>query len=286
VGFAHLSERGPEQQAYPLIDHAASMLMAWGVAAALYHRERTGAGQKLDVALMQAAMLLSNNWLTHVDAIDGWREEFLSYLKTAFAEGKTWAEVLKHRDELQPHRTIRAYYGFFDTADGSVGIACNARTLRLRMIQILGIDDRWTTEPGWLPDDVEAHEVYVREQVLERLKANTSAHWIEVFRAKGLPIGPVRLPDEMFDDQQAWDNEFFARVEHELLGGVTVVGPPVKFSETPLEAKPSPPLGKHTREALREGGLNDEQIAGLFERGVVREINPSTTTPTTEVAAE
>ena len=64
-------------------------------------------------------------------------------------------------------------------------------------------------------------------------------------------------------------------MEHigEVIGQVTVVSPPVKFSESPLEARPTVPLGKHSREILLEGGLGTAQIDVLFERGVVKEVN-------------
>lgn len=143
TGIAHMTERGPEQLANPIIDYTAALLMAFGVSSALYHRERTGRGQKLDTALIHAAMFMENNQLTHVDAIDGWRGEFVEYLKHAFAEGKTWAEILDHRQQLQPHRVMKASYGFFRTSDGVVAVACNARTLRLGILDVLAVEDRW-----------------------------------------------------------------------------------------------------------------------------------------------
>jgi formyl-CoA transferase len=272
TGFAHFSERGPEQNDGPMIDQTAAILMAWGVSTALYHRERAGVGQRLDVALMHAAMLMENNALTHVDLTDGWRHEFVEYLKTAFSEGETWADILRRRQEMQPHRVMRAYYGFFETADGSVAVACNARNLRRRMAALLGISDRWTTEQDWYPEDVESHEAFVREQVVRALKAKTSAECIAEFSAAGLPIGPLRHPDELFDDPQAWANGFFARIEHEVVGGMTIVAPPVKFSETPLSAQPTVPLGKHSREILAEAGLEPAAIDLLFERGLVKQV--------------
>jgi CoA:oxalate CoA-transferase len=274
TGVAHFTEHGPEEQTNPIIDHAAALLMSWGVATALYHRERTGKGQRLDVALMHAAMVLENNQLTHVDAIDGWRDEFVEYLKTAFARGATWKEVLEHRRTLQPHLVIRAYYGFHRTSDGMVAVACNAVTLRNRMRELMGIDDRWTSEPGWLPDDATAYEAYVQEQVASRFLERTTDEWVAIFRERGLPIGPVRHWDQVLYDEQAWANGFLVRLEHEVLGPITLVAPPVKFSESPLRARPSPPLGKHSREVLREAGLTDDAIDGLVRRGVVRDEAP------------
>lgn len=271
TGLAHMTDRGPEQLANPMIDYTAALLMAFGVSSALYHRERTGRGQKLDTALIHAAMFMENNQLTHVDAIDGWREEFVDYLKHAFAEGKTWAEVLEHRQELQPHRVMRAYYGFFNTSDGVIAVACNARTLRLGLLGVLGVEDRWTTEPGWIPDDATSHEAGVRERVEAAFRSAPTSHWLEEFGRRGLPIGPARHSDQLFYDEQIAANGFLTRVEHELLGGITVVGPPVQFSDSPMEARPPAPLGKHSREVLTEGGLSAEVIDALVARGAVRE---------------
>lgn len=271
TGLAQLTDRGPEQLVNPMIDYTAALLMAWGVASALYHRERTGVGQKLDVALMHAAMFMENNQLTHVDALDSWRAEFVDYLKRAFAEGKSWAEVLQHRNELQPHRVMRAYYGFFPTADGTIAMACNARTLRMSLLEALDIEDRWTTEPGWLPEDATAHEQHVYEQVTAVLRSKPTTHWIEVLGSRGLPVGPVRHSDELFFDEQIAANGFLARVEHEVIGGITVVAPPVRFSESALAARPPAPLGKHSRDVLRESGMDDARIDELVGRGAVRE---------------
>lgn len=275
TGLAHISDLGPEPIVNPIIDYAAAMLMAWGISTALYHREKTGAGQRLNVALMHAAMLLENNQLTQVDLIDGWRADFVDYLKRAFAEGKTWTDVIAEREKRLPHKVMRAYYGFFATQDGTIGIACNARTLRLKLIQALGITDRWTTEPGWLPDDARAHEEEVYARVAAVFKTAPTAHWMAEFERRGLPIAPMRHSDELFFDEQVAANDFLATVEHEVLGKLTVVAPPVKFWETPLAARPPVPLGKNSREVLAEGGLTTAEIDGLFERGAAREVRES-----------
>lgn len=275
TGLAHQSENGPEPLANPIIDYTAATLMAWGVSTALYHRERTGKGQRLNVALMHAAMYLQNNHLTHVDLIDSWRSEFVEYLKTAFAEGKTWADVIAYREQLLPYRVMKAYYGFMRTADGTVGIACNARTQRLKLIELLDLDDRWTSEPGWLPDDAQAHGDHVYRQVAQAMGKKTTAEWITAFESRGLPIAPVRHSDELFFDEQVRANEFLAEVEHEVIGPITIVAPPLQLWETPLRARPPVPLGKDTRAVLSEAGLSKERIDALFERGVAREVKES-----------
>ncbi|MGE3076092.1 MAG: CaiB/BaiF CoA transferase family protein [Dehalococcoidia bacterium] len=273
TGLAHFGADGPQQIEGPIIDHTAALIMAFGVSTALYHRERTGTGQKLDVALMHAAMVLENTQLTHVDIVDSWRVEFLAYLKTAFAQGKTWAEVLNVHDQMNPRKVMKAYYGFFETSDGAVAVACNARSLRARMAACMGVEDRWSTEKDWLPDDAAEHEQQVREQVVRRFRVATTEHWINEFRNHGLPIGPVRHTDEMFNDRQAWDNGFLAKIHHDVVGDVTIVAPPLKMSATPFQVLPTATLGKHSREVLAEAGLASAEIDRLFAEGVIREVH-------------
>jgi crotonobetainyl-CoA:carnitine CoA-transferase CaiB-like acyl-CoA transferase len=271
-GIAQFHPDGPLPQPNPFIDYGAGLLMAWGVSTALYHRERSGSGQKLDIALLQAAIVLQNNNLYHIDAVDSGRVEFVEYLKTAFAEGATWAEVLERRAAASAFALMRAYYGFHRTSDGTIAIGGGSLAIRRQIAAVLGIDDRWVTEPGWLPEDGTAHAEDVLAQVSSRIGSETTAHWMTQFEQAGVPAAPVRMPEQLLDDEQAWANDYFVRLEHELLGGYTVTAPPVKFSETPLAAEDaSPVLGKHTREVLREVGLDDPAVDALVEVGAARE---------------
>ncbi len=268
TGLSQFTPQGPLPPVDPLVDYAASLLLAWGISTALYQRERSGRGQKLNVSLLQAALVLQNNHLSHIDAIDGWRHEFVEYLKAAFLEGKTWDDVLAHRQSLLPDAFGRAYYGFFATKDGVIAIAAGGRPNQLRMLKLLGLEDRWVSEPGWLPEDGREHVHRMHALVEERLRLQTTEHWVRAFGEVGVPAGPVRMKDQVMEDAQAWENGFFVRLEHELVGGYTAVAPPVKFSETPLAAlRASPPLGKHTRELLAEAGLDSDTIDRLIGEG-------------------
>lgn len=271
-GIANITEHGPYPLADPVVDYGAGLLLAWGVSTALYHRERTGRGQKLDVALYQAALMMQNNHLTHVDAIDGWRHEFLALARDGLAGGRPWREIMARREAMMPHTVVRAYYGFVPTKDGAIAISAGGRPMQLRLIELLGIDDPWVTQPGWLPEDAAAHAAKIWEQVTSRLKQHDSAHWVRVLTAAGVPAAVVRLKDEQFEDEQAWANEFLVRLEHDTIGGHTVVAPPVKFSDTPLKAeRAAPPLGRDSRAVLRDAGLDDEAIDRLLAAGAVRE---------------
>ena len=93
----------------------------------------------------------------------------------------------------------------------------------------------------------------------------------EVQRGRPFRWAEYRLKDEIFDDPHVWENGYLVRLEHEEVGGMTVVAPPVKFSSTPMSTTTaSPTLGKHTREILAQAGLSEEAINRLFADGVVR----------------
>lgn len=269
AGLLNFQPEGPSSLADPIVDYMAGMLLAWGVSTALYTRERTGLGQRLDVALLQAALLLQNNHINHVDVIDGWREEFVDYLKTAFADGASWGDVLERREELQPHAVVRVYYGYLRTGDGTIAVAAMPRPLRLKMMEVVGFDDRWTREQGWLPADARAYAVELREAVEARLSADTTENWRRKLAAAGIPCAPLQFPEQLLSDPQVLANGFLTRLEHETVGGVTVVAPPVAFSQTPLRVRgASPVLGKDTRSVLAEAGLTEIAIDSLVRRGV------------------
>lgn len=269
-GMAQFTTEGPLPLPEPVVDYTAGLLLAWGISTALYHRERTGRGQRLDVSLLQAALVLQNNSVNHIDVIDGWRHEFADYLQHAFAEGRSWDEILAYRESLQPFAITRAYYGFFRTSDGVIAMAALGKVLQRRVAATLGIEDRWVSEDGWLPEDAREHSQQVHEAASVAFAARPTAYWLERLQAAGVACCPVQFREQVLDDEQARANRMFVELEHELIGSHTVVAPPVRFGETPLRAeRASPPLGRDTAAILREAGMEDAAIERLASEGAV-----------------
>ena len=267
TGLMPLTSEGPRPLTDPIIDYTAALLMAWGIATALYERERRGEGQRLDVSLLQAALVLQSNSLHHIDKVDGWRDEFVVYLKKAFQEGKSLTDVLAHRESLKP-AIQPPYYGIFPTSDGLLALAAGGRGLQRRVADLLGVTDPALAEGGLVPDDILAHTRTMRGRVAAALRERSTTHWLAEFERIGVPAGPLMLKDQVLDDEQVLANEYVTRIDHETVGGMTVVAPPVKFSATPLAVdEASPVLGKHTREVLRQAGMSAEQLAGAVDRG-------------------
>lgn len=271
TGLAPLSDGIPQPLGDPVIDYTAALLMAWGIATALYDRERRGVGQRLDVSLLHAALVIQNNSINHIDAVDGWRYEFAEYLKDAFRDGRSFQDVLAHRETVKPLITP-PYYGIFEARNGLLALAAGGRGLQRRAAAALGVDDPALRDDGFAPPDIATHTKTMRARTAAALSANTVQHWLEVFERVGVPAGPVLLKDQVLDDEQVLANDYVVRLEHENVGGMTVVAPPVKFSATPLTAgAASPPLGRHTRQVLAEAGLADADVDALIARGTARE---------------
>jgi len=269
TGLAPMTGDGPVPLADPVIDYTAALLMAWGIATALYDRERRGHGQRLDVSLLQAALVLQNNSINHVDAVDGWRDDFVEYLKRAFQEGQSLADVLAHRNTVKP-AIEPPYYGVFQAQDGLLALAAGGRALQRRAVAVLGVTDAALAGEGSVPDDIAAHTRAMRGQVAKVIRGRPVAHWLAEFERASVPAGPVLLKDQVLADKQVLANDYVLRLEHEQVGGMTVVAPPVKFSATPLDGSaPSPVLGRHSREVLAQAGLDDESIEAMIARGAV-----------------
>ena len=269
AGIASPAADGPRMNSEPIIDYTAALLMAWGIASALYHREKTGKGQRLDVSLSQAALVIQNNSMNHVDAVDEWRGEFVDYLKEAFSRGDSLSTVVEQRETLKP-QIAPPYYGLFPTENGFLAIAAGGLGLRLKVAEILGIDDPGLADLEFEPEDVVSYTRSIRAQVVDALSTKTTGEWQPIFEAEGVPAGPVNFREQVLDDSQCWENEYLVRLEHEEVGGMTVVAPPVKFEGTPLVVQgPTPTLGKHTREVFQELGVADVEIDALVASGKI-----------------
>jgi len=271
TGLAPLTENGPIPLADPVIDYSAAMLMAWGISTALYHRERSGRGQKLDVSLLQASLVLQNNSINAVVKRDQSRQEFASYLKEAFARGASWKEVLAEHSQSNTLGAIGAYYGFFRTADQVLCLGAGGTVVQKRLLAVLGMRDPLVEESAFHPEDLSEHVRRQRSLVEARLMEEPLAYWLPRLTEANVPASQVNHKVQMLEDEQVLANDYISQFTHPNLGEVKVVSPPVKFSDTALEVRhSSPTLGEHSRAILQEAGLNDEFIEELIKEGKVR----------------
>jgi formyl-CoA transferase len=162
-----------------------------------------------------------------------------------------------------PYQAIRCADGYLTLG------AANKRTWE-RLAQALGRPDLVDR-----PEYAEAEDrVRNRHRLAEEIEAVTAsqprAHWMRVLDDAGVPCGPILDYAEVFADPHVRERGMVQEMDHPEGGRVRVVGPAVKLSETPARLRrPSPRLGEHTAEVLREIGYPDAEIQALAASGAV-----------------
>lgn len=259
-------------------DLAAGMFLAYGAAAALYHRERTGRGQLIETSLFAAGIAVQYRPMFSIERLDRpQREQLLGAMERARAEGRRVEEAL--REVPTRHETGRRnnpYYKVYESKDSYIALACLNNRLRRAAVRVLGVEDPRVEGDEFDTEALSAEEnLVLNELVAAILSTRTTEEWVAAFDAAGVPCGPVRYTAELFDDPQVEAMELLREFDHPVVGPVVMANSPLRMSggETGTR-RPSPALGQHTREVLRELGLPATEVEALIAAGVVRAWEP------------
>jgi CoA:oxalate CoA-transferase len=252
----------------PIADYMAAALLAFGVASALYRRERTGRGGRVDTSLLQSALALQNNLMVRVEKVDGPRHaDFREWLGEARRAGVPFVEQAERMPRNRPAAMAAVYYRTYATKDAALAVACGSPSLRRKFIAALGHED--AALAGGVAD-VDAHYATLKRSVEATVASRTTEEWQAHLARAGVPASRVALPLEILDDAQPAANEMFARQDHPALGPLTVFGLPVRLDADGFVAgPPTPPFGSEARAILEWAGFGPSDVDRLLAGGAV-----------------
>ena len=258
----------------PISDVSAGFSAAAGVLAALYHRERTGEGQRVETSLLRSALAIQPTVVMREPVSDAMvRDPMLERVREVRARGGSFLEVLEAR-QLQrfDSAALAGFIQSYQTSDGVIMLGAVTPRLRDVVREVLDITDDPADRPGFDAADPATH-VYGRERkdrIARMMRDRSTAEWVRVFEDAGVPVAPVQLPEEMVDDPQVQADGIMVELEHPLTGPQQVVGPIVNMSATPTSVSgPSPTLGADNDALLDEAGYSADEVAELRSAGVV-----------------
>ena len=237
---------GPQKAGIAVSDLMSGMYAAVAILAALSHRDRTGEGQHIDMALFDVmlAMLANMN---------------MNCLTTGRSPGRAG----------NAHPNIVPYQ-VFEAADGHVVIAVGNDAQFVRFCDVAAAP-ALAREPQYARN---ADRVRNREALIALLeplvRARSVAFWAERLDAVGVPCGPINSIAQALADPQVAARALRIDLPHPLAGVVPLVANPIKLSTTPPTYERAPPtLGEHTDEVLAECGLAAADIERLRTLGVI-----------------
>ncbi len=215
-----------------------------GILAALNHRNQTGKGQHVDLALLDCTLATMTNLAQY----------YLTSGQIAPRQGNA-------------HSTIAPYQAF-QAKDGWLVIAIGndhqfSKLCTLLNMNELALDNRFKTNPLRV-----LHKQELIEEISRNLAIRTVTDIVDACRALDIPAGPVNPLDQAFAEPQVTARDMKINID-----GVDLVGSPLKFSETPVQYQSKPPaLGFHTQEILSSLGYSENQIKDLADARIIQTI--------------
>lgn len=221
-------------------DYQASMLVVTGVLAALFHRERTGEGQKIETSLLQGVMSVQAHYF--IEALDCEEEGAIG---------------------IYPYR-------IFEAEDEQIFIAAATDKFWCMLCEGLGVpemgtDTRFNTNAKRTLSANELNSI-LRPIFLTK----KAAEWERLLVEKGVPCGVVSSYLKFLNDPQVSELDMNPVIDHPTIGQIRTAGVPIHFEKTPGRIQRSAPvLGQHTEEVLAELGYDTQAIEALQADGVI-----------------
>lgn len=228
-------------------DITAALFTTIGVLSALHHRNRTGSGQFVDVAMLDSLVAVLENAVVRY-----------------FATGEAPKPLGARHPAITPFEA-------FASADGHVIIALGNDTLWAKFCEHVDrheliLDERFRTNADRTENHSELFPI-----LSEIMSQRPTDDWIDALGAIGVPCGPINAMDKVVSHPQVQAREMITRIAHDITGEVEVPGVPIKLSETPGNVDaPAPSLGEHTTKVLTDLlKMSEDEVEQLRRDGVI-----------------
>jgi crotonobetainyl-CoA:carnitine CoA-transferase CaiB-like acyl-CoA transferase len=245
-----LKKQGAETPRYaPVIiaDRAVGQQVASAVSAALYHREKTGRGQKVDVPMF---------------------EHLLQVVLGEHLGGYTFEPELGEAGYARMLAPDRRPY---ETSDGYVcALIYNDKQWKA-FFQIIGRPELAASEKLATQQARSRNYDFAYALVADEMKQRSTAQWIEALEHADIPVQRMNSLQDIVADPHLAAIGYFRSVEHPTEGRIRSMAVPSEWSESPPEyRRHAPRLGEHTREVLREAGCSEDRIEAMISSGAAR----------------
>ena len=270
AGENKLEDDIPKPSAIAVSDYTTGVVIAWGVSAALYARERTGQGQRIETSLLNTALALQANFIELEEYNKPQHEGFTETI-SALREANTDYSIMRdqHQELFGNNIRFKMYYTTYATSNGIIAVGCLNETLRRKASKIIEINDPIFESPPRHVSEDEYENMYTNAK--NNIRSNTTNYWLDKFDNVGVPAGPVKFVQELLEDEQILENDMLIELEHTSAGKVKMISPLLKMSDTKLDPKlASPMLGEHTDEILGDLGYSKEKIAELKNKNITK----------------
>ncbi|MEE4731181.1 CaiB/BaiF CoA-transferase family protein [Pseudomonas alliivorans] len=238
---------GPVKVGVALTDILTGLYSTTAILAALAHRDQSGTGQHIDMALLDVQVACLAN-------------QAMNYLTTGVAPkrlGNAHPNIVPYQD--------------FPTADGDFILTVGNDSQFRKFAEVAG-QSQWATDPRFLTNKLRvANRGELIPLIRQATVFKTTAQWVDELEAAGVPCGPVNDLAQVFADPQVLARGLAIELPHALGGRVAQVASPIRLSETPVEYRRAPPLlGEHTSEVLQALlGMSEDEVVALKGAGVL-----------------
>lgn len=271
-----LEEDGAPAQvtATAIADYMTALASATAICGALFHRGRTGEGQKIGTSLLRSAIWSQAHAVNREPVTDSlFADVTRKKMEGVRASGGSYADLIAVRTgESSLGTQFALYYAGYQAKDGGIILGALTPANRDAFRHVLGLEGEDSDRPDYDaldPANIRKGDEF-KEIIRQKMRSKTVVEWIEAFEAAGAPAAPVNFPEEVREDPQVRAEQLFVDLVHEVTGAQSIVAPVFEMSATPTRViGAAPALGRHTREILLEAGWPAADIDRMAAEGTV-----------------